>query len=157
MALEIERKYLVNFDLLPKLENGLKIKQGYLSVNEKGVVRARIKANKAYLTIKSANNGISRLEYEYEIPLNEADEMLNNLALDSIIDKTRYLIKNENHTWELDIFHGGNEGLIVAEIELNSIDEKFSLPSWVKEEVSEDIRYYNSNLMSNPYSKWKDK
>lgn len=157
MAVEIERKYLVDISLLPKLENPQRIKQGYLSVNDKGVVRIRIKGEKGYLTIKSSNNGISRLEYEYEIPFIEADEMLNNLCLDSIIDKTRYLINFENHIWELDIFYGQNEGLVIAEVELNSENEEILLPSWIKEEVSHDVRYFNSNLMSNPYSKWKNK
>lgn len=157
MAIEIERKYLVNIDLLPKLEKGLRIKQGYLSVNDNGVVRVRTKGEKAFLTIKSANKGISRLEYEYEIPVNEANEMLDKLCLDSIIDKTRYLISYGNLTWEIDVFYGLNDGLIVAEVELSSIDENIELPIWIKEEVSEDSRYFNSNLMSNPYYNWKDK
>ena len=96
-----------------------------------------------------------RLEFEYEIPLDEANEMLDKLCQKPIIDKTRYLIEYENYTWELDIFYGENEGLVVVEVELNSEDETIKLPSWIKEEVTTDVRYYNSNLMKNPYKNWK--
>lgn len=155
MAVEIERKYLVDKKLLPNLENGYKIKQGYITTEKIAVVRVRVKNDKAYLTIKGESSGISRLEFEYEIPLIDANEMLDKLCLESIIDKTRYLIEYKNHTWELDIFHGLNDGLIVAEVELNDENEDIELPNWIREEVSNDTRYYNSNLMSFPYSKWK--
>jgi len=154
MALEIERKYLVDLEKLGTLENGIRIKQAYLSTNKEAVVRVRVKNDKAYLTIKGSNIGVTRLEFEYEIPLDEANEMLDKLCQKPVIDKTRYLINYENHTWELDVFYGENEGLVVVEVELSSEDETIILPSWVKEEVTSDARYYNSNLMKNPYKNW---
>ncbi len=155
MALEIERKYLVDLEKLGTLENGTRIKQGYLSTNKDAVVRVRVKNDKAYLTIKGSNIGVTRLEFEYEIPLIEANEMLDKLCQKPVIDKTRYLIDYENHTWELDIFYGDNEGLVVVEVELSSEDETIILPSWVKEEVTSDARYYNSNLMKHPFKDWQ--
>ena len=156
MALEIERKYLIDLEKISPLENGIRIKQGYLSTNKNAVVRVRVKNDKAYLTIKGSNSGIARLEFEYEIPLNEANEMLEKLCQKPVIDKTRYLINHENHTWEVDIFYGDNEGLVVAEVELSSEDEHINLPSWVKEEVSHDDRYFNSNLMKLPFKDWEE-
>lgn len=155
MALEIERKYLVDLEKLGTLKNGTRIKQGYLSTNKDAVVRVRVKNDKAYLTIKGSNIGVTRLEFEYEIPLIEANEMLDKLCQKPVIDKTRYLIDYENHTWELDIFYGDNEGLVVVEVELSSEDETIILPSWVKEEVTSDARYYNSNLMKHPFKDWQ--
>lgn len=155
MALEIERKYLVDLEKLGTLENGTRIKQGYLSTNKEAVVRVRVKNDKAYLTIKGSNIGVTRLEFEYEIPLDEANEMLDKLCQKPVIDKTRYLINHENHIWELDIFYGENEGLVVVEVELSSEDETIILPSWVKEEVTTDARYYNSNLMKHPFKDWQ--
>ena len=156
MALEIERKYLIDLEKISPLENGIRIKQGYLSTDKNAVVRVRVKNDKAYLTIKGSNSGIARLEFEYEIPLDEANEMLEKLCQKPVIDKTRYLITHENHTWEVDIFYGDNEGLVVAEVELSSEDEFINLPSWVKEEVSHDDRYFNSNLMKLPFKDWKE-
>ena len=156
MALEIERKYLIDLEKISPLENGIRIKQGYLSINKDAVVRVRVKNDKAYLTIKGSNSGIARLEFEYEIPLNEANEMLEKLCQKPVIDKTRYLINHENHIWELDIFYGENEGLVVVEVELSSEDETIILPSWVKEEVTSDARYYNSNLMKHPFKDWEE-
>lgn len=156
MALEIERKYLIDLEKISPLENGIRIKQGYLSTDKNAVVRVRVKNDKAYLTIKGSNSGIARLEFEYEIPLDEANEMLEKLCQKPVIDKTRYLINYENHTWEVDIFYGDNEGLVVAEVELSSEDEHINLPSWVKEEVSHDDRYFNSNLMKLPFKDWKE-
>lgn len=156
MALEIERKYLVDLEKLGTLENGTRIKQGYLSTNKEAVVRVRVKNDKAYLTIKGSNIGVTRLEFEYEISLIEANEMLDKLCQKPVIDKTRYLIDYENHTWELDVFYGDNEGLVVVEVELSSEDETIILPSWVKEEVTSDARYYNSNLMKHPFKDWQE-
>lgn len=156
MALEIERKYLIDLEKISPLENGIRIKQGYLSTNKDAVVRVRVKNDKAYLTIKGSNSGIARLEFEYEIPLDEANEMLEKLCQKPVIDKTRYLITHENHTWEVDVFYGDNEGLVVAEVELSSEDEHINLPIWVKEEVSHDDRYFNSNLMKLPYKDWEE-
>ena len=156
MALEIERKYLIDLGKIGTLENGIRIKQGYLSTDKNAVVRVRVKNDKAYLTIKGSNSGIARLEFEYEIPLNEANEMLEKLCQKPVIDKTRYLIKHDIHTWEVDIFYGDNEGLVVAEVELSSEDEHINLPIWVKEEVSHDDRYFNSNLMKLPFKDWEE-
>ncbi|MEZ4693672.1 MAG: CYTH domain-containing protein [Aliarcobacter sp.] len=155
MALEIERKYLVDLEKLGILKNGNRIKQGYLSTNKDAVVRVRVKNDKAYLTIKGSNIGATRLEFEYEIEVVEANEMLDKLCQKPVIDKTRYLIDYENHTFELDIFYGDNDGLVVAEVELLDENETIKLPSWIKEEVTSDERYYNSNLMKNPYKNWK--
>ena len=154
MALEIERKYLIDLEKIGTLENGIRIKQGYLSTDKNAVVRVRVKNDKAYLTIKGANNGISRLEFEYEIPFDEANEMLDNLCKKPVIDKTRYIIKHDIHIWEIDVFYGDNEGLVVAEVELKDENEKINLPSWIKEEVTPDNRYFNSNLMKHPYKDW---
>ena len=154
MALEIERKYLIDLEKIGTLENGIRIKQGYLSTDKNAVVRVRVKNDKAYLTIKGANNGISRLEFEYEIPFDEANEMLDNLCKKPLIDKTRYIIKHDIHIWEIDVFYGDNEGLVVAEVELKDENEKINLPSWIKEEVTSDNRYFNSNLMKHPYKDW---
>ena len=154
MALEIERKYLIDLGKIGTLENGIRIKQGYLSTDKNAVVRVRVKNDKAYLTIKGANNGISRLEFEYEIPFDEANEMLDNLCKKPLIDKTRYIIKHDIHIWEIDVFYGDNEGLVVAEVELKDENEKINLPSWIKEEVTSDNRYFNSNLMKHPYKDW---
>ena len=156
MALEIERKYLIDLEKIGTLENGVRIKQGYLSTNKDAVVRVRVKNDKAYLTIKGSNSGIARLEFEYEIPLNEANEMLEKLCQKPVIDKTRYLIKHDIHTWEVDVFYGDNDGLVVAEVELQDENEAINLPLWIKEEVSHDDRYFNSNLMKLPFKDWEE-
>jgi adenylate cyclase len=154
MALEIERKFLIDIEKLPKLENGYVIKQGYIQTNDNTVVRVRVKDKEAFLTIKGENICATRLEYEYSIPLNDANDMLDKLCTKPIIDKTRYEIKYKNHLWEIDIFHQENDGLIVAEVELESEDEKIELPNWIVEEVTNDSKYYNSNLIKNPFSEW---
>jgi adenylate cyclase len=155
VAIEIERKYLIDLEKLNKLPKGLDIKQGYINTADKTAVRVRTKGNKGYLTIKGENKGASRLEFEYEIPLKEANEMLEKLCKKPIIDKTRYIIEHDKHIWEIDIFYGDNDGLIVAEVELSCEDEDIVLPNWVKEEVTDDVRYYNSNLMDHPYKDWE--
>lgn len=154
MAIEIERKYLVDLEKLT-LKNGLNIKQGYIETANNTVVRVRVKGSKGFLTIKGENSGASRLEFEYEIPLDEANEMLQKLCSGPIIDKTRYEIKYENHLWEVDLFYGENEGLVIAEVELEDENEEVILPTWVKQEVTGDIKYYNNQLMKNPYKNWK--
>ena len=145
---EIERKFLVNDEIQQILLNlsSKKIQQGYLAENEKGVVRVRTKGEKGFLTIKAANIGVSRDEFEYEIPFNEAEEMLK-LFCSTSISKERYTINYGQHLWEVDVFHGKLEGLIVAEIELQSETEEFELPHWIDKEVSDDKRYFNSNLI----------
>lgn len=154
MALEIERKFLVNTDLLPPLPEGSQIKQGYLSNQNNAVVRVRTLGKRAFITVKGATQGISRCEYEYEIPALEAIELLENLCLKPIIEKVRYCLQVGRHTWELDVFSGDNQGLVVAEIELASEDEAFENPAWITEDVSHDPRYRNSNLITKPFCSW---
>jgi adenylate cyclase len=154
MAFEIERKFLIDRDKIGTLENGYQIKQGYIETVGNKVVRIRVRNQNAFLTIKGENDGIKRLEFEYEIPLNDANEMLEKLCLEPMIEKTRYVLNVGNHVWEIDVFHGQNEGLIVAEIELEDENESFVIPDWVREEVTAELKYHNSHLMLNPYSKW---
>jgi adenylate cyclase len=146
MAKEIERKFLVDKEKLPPLSNPQHIIQGYIPSPE-ATVRVRVSNDKAFLTLKGKTKGITRSEFEYPIPLADAKAMLEELCVKPYIQKRRYLIPYEGHTWELDIFEGHNEGLIVAEIELSSEDEVFSKPVWVKEDVSNDKRYKNSYLV----------
>lgn len=153
MAKEIERKFLVKDSWQPQ-SAGVKIAQGYLSTVPERTVRVRIKGEKGYLTIKGKNAGISRAEFEYEIPLQDAEEMLQ-LAEQPILVKTRYLEQQEDFTWEVDVFEGENQGLVVAEIELAAEDTEFYKPAWLGQEVSGDVRYYNANLIKSPFSLWK--
>ena len=156
MATEIERKFLVKNDLWQDaVVSEARMKQGYLTSRGNASIRVRIANDKAFLNIKSATLGIRRLEFEYEIPLADADEMLASVAEQPFIDKTRYKVKHGGHLWELDVFEGENLGLIVAEVELASEDESFEVPPWSGEEVSEDPRYYNVNLVKEPYSLWR--
>ena len=154
MGVEIERKFLVDETKLPTLTEGYTIKQGYIQTANFNTVRVRIRDKEAFLTLKSSSQGSKRLEYEYSIPLQDAQEVLENLCQKPFIDKKRYLIEHQGHAWELDIFEGENKGLIVAEVELQSEDETFALPEWVEKEVTEDKRYANSNLIANPYLNW---
>ena len=154
MGIEIERKFLINPEKLPKLINGYTIKQGYIPTHDFTTVRIRIQDKEAFLTIKGKSVGASRLEFEYPIPLSDAETMLESLCTISLINKTRYLLVHEGHTWEVDVFEGLNKGLILAEIELSSEDEAFVLPDWVTEEVTHDVRYFNSQLIENPYLRW---
>lgn len=157
MSLEIERKFLVLSDAFKKESHKkYKIKQGFLNSHKERTVRVRITETKGYLTVKgvSNNNGISRFEWEKEITTLEAEQLLS-LCEESIIDKTRYLIKSNNHLFEVDEFYGENTGLTVAEIELETENETFKKPNWLDKEVTGDIRYYNSQLSKNPYKKWK--
>lgn len=154
MGLEIERKFLVDlkkFDL--ESYEGNSIKQGYIAQTvENTVVRVRV-SNVAYLTIKGANNGMTRKEFEYQIPLKDAYEMIEDFCEEKI-EKDRYLIEYKGKTWELDVFKGDNEGLVIAEIELESEDEFFNIPHWVGEEVTDDKRYYNNKLLEKPFKTW---
>ena len=154
MGIEIERKFLIDADKLPPLSNGYTIKQGYIQTVDHTTVRVRIRDQEAFLTIKGKSVGASRLEFEYPIPLQDANDMLEALCQSAVVEKVRYLLAHEGHTWEVDVFEGSNEGLVVAEVELDSEEEVFALPSWVAKEVTDDIRYFNSNLIDNPYSKW---
>lgn len=154
MAIEIERKFLIDLDKVDNLKNGYRIKQGYIKTKDNTVVRVRIRDDEGFLTIKGENKGASRLEFEYGIPLEDANEMLEKLCSSPIIDKTRYLINHNNHTWEIDIFYGENDGLVIAEVELESENEVVELPLWIKEEVTGNKKYYNSNLLDNPFCYW---
>lgn len=156
MAKEIERKFLVDIHRMAPLVNGQHIQQGYLPMANNSVVRVRILGESAYLTLKGQTHGFSRSEFEYAIPVADAQEMIAELCEGPIVDKTRYNILHEQHTWEVDIFHGDNEGLIVAEIELSDEKEKFTRPEWVMEEVTGDVKYYNSNLLKHPFSQWRE-
>lgn len=155
MPLEIERKFLVIGDFKPFAEKSYRIIQGYLSSNEERTVRIRIKDNAGYLTIKGISNasGLSRYEWEKEIPLTEAKELLL-LCEPGVIDKTRFLVRVGNHIFEVDEFVGENSGLILAEIELNSENEIFDKPEWLGKEVTGDARYYNAMLLKFPFTKW---
>ncbi len=150
--MEIERKFLVKGDFRQDAHTSSHIVQGYLSVNRLNSVRVRIRDDKGYITVKgkSVNGGLTRFEWEKEIPVGEARDLLT-LAEPGTIDKTRHLVKNTDgvHTWEVDEFHGNNEGLIMAEIELSSEDDTFDRPEWLGEEVTGDPRYYNSSLRKN--------
>lgn len=158
MALEIERKFLVKESWEPAGEGHL-ICQGYLPQREGSpfTVRVRRSDERAYLCIKGRNTGVTRAEFEYPIPLADAEELLDRLEKcgESFIHKTRYIVPYEGHNWEVDVFAGPNEGLRVAEIELSSEAETFQKPDWVGEEVSGDPRYYNANLINNPYCRWE--
>ena len=157
MAQEIERKFLVAGDYKSEVYASVRITQGYLSRVPDRVVRVRIKGDKGYITIKGTTNdtGLSRFEWEKEIPLVEAQALMK-MAEPGIIDKTRYLIKNTDgkHVWEVDVFHGDNEGLVMAEIELSDENEPFDRPAWLGKEVTGDKRYYNSYISKNPYKTW---
>lgn len=154
MGKEIERKFLVKESVWQPKDTGTTIRQGYLSSVKERVVRVRTKGEKAFITIKGITKGISRSEFEYQIPVEDADLLLTNLCEQPLIEKTRYKEVCGNHTWEIDVFFGSNLGLIVAEVELKDETELLELPNWVGEEVSSDPRYFNSNLIQNPYEKW---
>lgn len=155
MAQEIERKFLVSGEFKSQAFAQDRIIQGYICSARGRTVRVRIRDNKGYLTIKGASNvsGTSRYEWEQELPLAEAEELMK-LCEPGIIDKTRYLVRCGKHVFEVDEFYGDNEGLVVAEVELSSEDEAFEKPSFIAEEVTGDRRYYNSQLMKKPYRTW---
>ena len=153
MATEIERKFLVQGTQW-RNGTGTKIKQGYLNRDKARTVRVRVRADHAFLTVKGLTQGASRAEFEYEVPLADAEELLK-LSDGPIIEKTRYVVVHEGSKWEVDEFEGDNSGLVVAEIELQSQDEQFSRPQWVGREVTDDNRYYNSSLASRPYRDWR--
>lgn len=154
MATEIERKFLVRGELWQPKDEGTAIMQGYLCTDPDRTVRVRTRGNQAYLTIKGRNSGISRLEFEYEIPFSDGTELLK-LCKGPIISKRRHLELHVDKYWEIDVFYGDNEGLILAEIELPSEETEFILPPWAGPEVSHDNRYYNSYLAHHPYRLWK--
>ena len=154
MPQEIERKFLVLDESFKSDITPVYVRQGFISTDKDTTIRVRVAGDKAFLTLKNAGNGITRSEFEYEIPTADAEELLNTFCQPAIIEKNRYIVKHSNHNWEVDEFLGDNQVLIIAEIELQSEHEHFSIPSWLGEEVSKDPRYYNANLISNPYSNW---
>ncbi len=158
MAIEIERKFLVKGEEWRNLGTGTYYRQGYIRTENNQTVRVRIAGDRGYLTIKalaSGSLGIHRLEYEYPIPLADAQEMLEYLCDRPQIQKTRYRIPWGDVTWEVDEFFGDNQGLIIAEVELKDAHQDIELPPWIGQEVSEDPRYFNANLVQFPYSQWQ--
>ncbi len=156
MAKEIERKFLLkNEDWKSQVDKSFSIKQGYLSTNPERTVRIRIKNKKGILTIKGITKGISRLEYEYEIPFQDAMELID-LCEKPIIEKVRYIVIDDKLKWEIDIFEGENKGLELAEVELETENQKINLPNWIDREVTSDRRYYNSSLIKMPFKDWSN-
>ncbi len=154
MGIEIERKFLVLDDSWRENAMGILFRQGYLSVEPHRTVRVRLEGDIGKLTIKGKTAGISRLEYEYQIPRQEAMELLDNLCLRPLIEKTRYRVEYAGLIWEVDEFYGANDGLILAEVELESEEAEFERPDWAGQEVSGNPRYYNSNLVKAPFAEW---
>ena len=157
MNLEIERKFLVKNDSWRTLTDGEYYRQGYLSIDKDRTVRVRETGNQGLLTIKGITKGAQRNEYEYEIPLAEAKRMLDTLCLKPLIEKRRYTIHYEQMAWQVDEFLGENEGLIIAEIELQHADQEFKKPDWLGKEVTADPAYYNANLVRRPYCHWVER
>ncbi len=155
MATEIEHKFLIRNDRWrQQVERSIRMRQGYLISDARCSVRVRIADGQGFLNLKSGTLGILRSEYEYPIPPADAEEILDTLCEKPLLEKTRHLVRFEGHLWEIDEFAGDNAGLIVAEIELSRPDEPFARPDWVGEDVSHDIRYYNSQLARRPYATW---
>ncbi len=153
MATEIERKFLVLNHNWKETSPFSIFKQGYLNSTPARTIRIRIDGINAFITIKSKNTGIQRQEFEYPIPLADAEQLLL-LCETAPLEKKRYRVRCDSHLWEVDEFLGANNGLIVAEIELQAINEKFNIPEWIGQEVSDDPRYYNSYLSKHPYTSW---
>ncbi len=154
MGKEIEKKFLIKNDEWREGAKGTKYRQGYLSTVKERTVRVRTIDERGFLTIKGVNVGAVRAEYEYEIPAKDADEMLTDLCEKPLIEKNRYKISYKNLVWEIDEFFGDNNGLIVAEVELEDENQSIELPSWIGKEVTGDPKYFNSSLIKHPYSKW---
>ena len=155
MSKEIERKFLVNGNAWRTLAQGVLYRQGYLNSAKERTVRVRTAGEKGFLTVKGITNGVTRSEFEYEIPFADANEMLSGLAEKPLIEKRRFKIPAGSLVWEIDEFLGENAGLIVAEIELPDEDAPFERPVWLGREVSNDPRYFNSNLVRHPFSQWQ--
>lgn len=155
MAVETEHKYLVKKDLWPAVrpKHGELIKQAYIFNSPEKSLRVRLKGKKAYLALKGKTEGASRHEYEYEIPYEDGEEMISKFA-SKVMEKTRYIVVHDHHTWEVDEFHHENEGLVIAEIEIKPDEPAYPLPPWVDKEVTTDTRFYNANLFDRPYTTW---
>ena len=157
MGKEIERKFLVlpeKWRVVRSQAVANRISQGFLSSVKERVVRVRVVGGGGKLTIKGKTKGVSRTEFEYEIPLEEAQQLLSEMCERPIIEKIRYQIEHDGLVWEVDEFEGENQGLMVAEVELEDESQSFSRPVWIGQEVSDDSRYYNANLIKNPFSQW---
>ncbi len=154
MAQEIERKFLVTGDAWRELAEGTMYRQGYLSTVEDRTVRVRTVGAKGYLTVKGITVGATRTEFEYEIPVADADTMLDELCIRPLIEKTRHKIPFDGLVWEVDEFAGDNDGLVVAEVELSHENQELRRPNWIGEEVTGDPRYYNANLVARPFKTW---
>ena len=154
MGKEIERKFLVRDDSFRSLAQGTRYRQGYLNSVKERVVRVRTIDDKGFLTIKGITTGATRAEYEYEIPVKEAEAMLDGLCEKPLIEKDRYKIAHKGLIWEVDEFFGENQELILAEVELESEDQPYDKPDWITDEVTGDPKYFNSNLIQTPYKNW---
>ena len=154
MGIEIEKKFLLKNDDWRELGPGVDYCQGYLNTEKSRTVRVRTIGNKGFLTIKGISRGAVRQEFEYEIPIDDAKKMLDTLCKQPLIRKKRYRIKTNDMVWEVDEFFDGNEGLVLAEVELAHEHQEFTIPDWVSREVTGDPRYYNSSLVKTPYSSW---
>jgi adenylate cyclase len=155
MGLEIEKKFLVKDNSWKSLATGVLYQQGYLNTEKERTVRVRVIDQQGFLTIKGKSTGATRLEFEYEIPVEEAKEMLFKLCGNSVLEKYRYKIPFDGMIWEVDEFLGKNQGLIVAEVEMKSEDQVFELPKWIGEEVTHETKYFNSQLTQKPFSEWE--
>jgi adenylate cyclase len=155
MAQEIERKFLVTSTAFLVGLEGTRCRQGYIATRDTTAVRVRLMGQRAFLTLKGNITGISRAEYEYPIPVEDADQMLDSLCDPPLINKTRYRLEHQGMVWEVDVFAGDNIGLVVAEIELEHEDQAFEKPPWLGQEVSHDKRYLNFNLSRTPYNQWR--
>ena len=153
MGKEIERKYLVSGDGWGPADDGKLQRQGYLSINDRGTVRVRVEAGRAHLNMKGKQTGLTRAEYEYEIPLADGKEILDSLC-EFVVEKTRYKREVGGKIWDVDVFHGENDGLVTAEVELASEEEPFELPAWAGEDVSLDERYRVAYLCRHPWRDW---
>jgi adenylate cyclase len=154
MGTEIERKFLVKGDSWRGLAAGKQYRQGYLSTVKERTVRVRTAGDKGFITVKGITVGATRSEYEYEIPLADANQMLDQLCERPLVEKTRYRIPQQNVVWELDEFEGDNRGLITAEVELKDEHQSVTIPGWIGKEVTGDPRYFNANLVAKPFTTW---
>jgi CYTH domain-containing protein len=154
MSTEIERKFLLKGTAWKEGATGTFVRQGYLSTDQERTVRVRTIGEEGFLTIKGITRGVSRLEFEYAIPMADANRMFDELCPHPLIEKIRYRIPYGDLVWEVDEFRGENEGLVVAEVELSHEDQEITIPEWIGEEVSGDARYRNSNLSVYPYTEW---
>jgi CYTH domain-containing protein len=154
MGVEIERKFIVNGDGWKDGPDGHLQRQGYLAVTPTHTVRVRIEKGRARLNVKSAQTGLTRAEFDYDVPLGDAEQLMD--LCDPVIEKTRYLREFAGRTWEVDVFHGRNDGMVVAEVEIDDEDAQVELPPWVGAEVSHDMRFRVAYLVAHPYDEWKD-